>query len=233
MKYIYDFSLEVPAPTLIIDKFNEVINRHAQLVWENGTLLLLPSNDDEGEIMGVLFGIGRLVEVNVRIAWETFANQEGLDEDASPRKYIDILKCIDKYIENNTVHLVLNNALSITDGLVHGGFYQAYVQAQKAYEIEDLNLTQSKFIQQTITTTVLTSKGLNHHAKTGVTTATDGNPTSHKSFIPSKKNTIEDNFQSFYVAATFVPVYDVLLSSFYRANHYRKCISSAEKSDQS
>ena len=83
------------------------------------------------------------------------------------------------------------------------------MQAQKAYQKEELNLTQSYFIQQTISTAKLTSAGLKVDAKTGVATTTEGNPTPHKSYVPSKTKSIEANFEAFYVAATFVPVYDV------------------------
>jgi len=63
--------------------------------------------------------------------------------------------------------------------------------------------------------------------------ATDGKPVPHKSYVPSKNKTIEENFASFYVAGTFVPVYDVLLTSFNRAYHFRKCIALAKDASQS
>ena len=103
MKHIYDFSLEVPAPKMAMDRLNEVINRHAQRVWSTEALLL-PTSDDETEIMTAIFGIGRVVKVNVRIAWEIFASQEDLDEEASPRNYIKVIKLIDKYLQNDAVH---------------------------------------------------------------------------------------------------------------------------------
>lgn len=231
MKHIYDFSLEVPAPKAALDRMNEIINRHAQKVWAL-EVVPLPSPDDETEIMALLFGLGRLVEVNVRMAWETFARQEELKEAASPTAYNDVIKLIDKYIENDPVHWLFKNVLTITDGLVHGNFYQAYVQAQKAYEKDGLDFTQSSFVHQTIVTATFTAAGLNVDAKTGVATTTSGDPTPHKSFVPSKGKTIEENFEAFYVAATFVPVYDVLLLSFGQAYLYRKCISAAVKEDQ-
>ena len=115
---------------------------------------------------------------------------------------------------------------------MHGNFYQAYLQAQKAYGKDGLDLTQSRFFKQTIVTAQFTAAGLNVDAKTGVATTTSGNPTPHKSYVPSKWKTIEGNFEAFYVAATFVPVYDVLLLSFCHAHRYRKCISAAVKVDQ-
>lgn len=232
MKHIYDFSLEVPTPKAPLDSMNEIINRQAKRVWKDEPVVPLPSPDDETEIMGVLFGLGRLVEVNVRMAWENFARQEELKEAASPTSYKDVIKLIDKYIKNDPVHWLFKNVLTITDGMVHGNFYQAYVQAQKAYEKDDIDLTQSYFVQQKIVTATFTAAGLKIDAKTGVATTASGDPVPHKSFVPSKGKTIEENFEAFYVSAIFVPVYDVLLFSFCRAYHYRKCISGAVKADQ-
>ncbi len=231
MKHIYDFSLEVPAPKAALDRMNEIINRHAQRM-SGDEVVPLPSPDDETELMALLFGLGRLVEVNLRMAWETFARQEGLKEAASPTAYKDVIKFINRYIKNDPIHWLFKNVLTITDGLVHGNFYQAYVQAQKAYEKDGLDLTQGRFRQQTIVLATATAAGLNVDAKTGVATTASGDPAHHKSLVPSKGKTIEENFEAFYVAATFVPVYDVLLSSFVQAYRYRKCISAAAKVDQ-
>lgn len=227
MKKIYDFTLEVPAPKVALDAMNEIVNRHAQRV-DGNDLIPKPSPDDETEIMTTLFGIGRMVEVNVRIAWEKFCIQEGLEEDSNPKRYVQVISLIDKYLKNDPIHWLFKNVLTITDGLVHGNFHQAFVQAEKAYERDDLNLTQDRFVQQTIVDVTATAAGLNVDARTGVATTSAGDPVTHKSYVPSKEKTIEDNFESFYVAATFVPVYDVLLSSFERAYHYRKCIALAK-----
>lgn len=227
MKNIYDFTLEVPAPKGALDAINEVVNRHARRI-DGGESIPHPSADDELEIMTTLFGLGRMVEVNVRMAWENFCLQEGLAEDSNPKPYIQVINLIDKYLKNDPVHWLFKNALTITDGLVHGNFYQAFVQAQRAYEREDLNLTQDQFVRQTIVLATLTAAGLNVDAKTGVATTSAGDPIDHKSYVPSKEKSIEENFESFYVAATFVPVYDVLMVSFQRAYHYRKCIALAK-----
>ena len=148
------------------------------------------------------------------------------------RFHVAGLRANSQYIKNDPVHWLFKNVLTITDGLVHGNFYQAYMQAQKAYEKDGLDLTQSRFVQQTIVTATFTAAGLNVDAKTGVATTASGDPAPHKSFVPSKRKTIEENFEAFYVAAIFVPVYDVLLSSFCVAYRYRKCISAAVEVDQ-
>ena len=95
MKHNYDFSLEVPAPKATLDHMNGIINRHAQRVWSAEGVVPVPSSDDETEIITLLFGLGRLVEVNVRMAWERFSIQEQLQEPTSPKAYNDVIKLID------------------------------------------------------------------------------------------------------------------------------------------
>jgi len=210
---------------------NEVINSHAIKVWESNDIPV-PSENDEAEVMSALFGIARLIEINVRIAWQTFCNQEHLSEESSPSRYINVLKLIDQYLNNDPVHWLYKNALTVTDGMLHGDFHQAYVQAQKAYERKDLGLVQSVFIKQTIAVFKSTGKDLNIDAKTGSVTTVDGQPVPHASFIPSKNKTIEENFRAFYVAGSFVPVYDVLFTAYGRAYHFRKCVSAATPKNQ-
>ena len=231
MKYVYDFSLEVPAPKAALDRANEVINQHAQKVSKDENVPL-PSVDDETEILLVLLGLARLIEVNVRMAAQTFSAQEGLKEKTQPTvNYKNVLKFIDKYFKNDPVHELFEIARNVANGLVHGNFYQAYVEAEKAYEIDGLNLTQGKFFRQTVVLATITEAGLSVDAKTGIATTTAGKPTPHTSYVPSKGKTMEENFEAFYAAWAFIPVYDVLLTSFVRAYHYRKCISAAvEKS---
>lgn len=227
MKYDYDFSREVTYPKQAIDRLGEIIYNHAQRVWGTDGIPVLSEND-ETEVMTTLFGIARLAEINVRIAWETFCLQEGLPEEASPTSYTEVLRLVDKYIENDPTHWLFHNALTVTDGMLHGNFYQAYIQSQKAYERPDLNLVQDRFIKQAIATFTSTGQNLTFDAKTGAVTTSAGDSYPHSSYVPSKSKTIEANFQSFYVAVTFVPVFDVLLTAFNSAYHFRKCVSSAQ-----
>ena len=106
-------------------------------------------------------------------------------------------------------------------------FSQAFSETRKAYDRQDLSLTQTGFSYQTIVLATITKDGLVVDGKTGVATTADGKPTLHKSYVPSKNKTIQQNFESFYISATFVFVYDVLVSAFARAYHFRKCIDTA------
>jgi hypothetical protein len=225
LKYNYDFKSEVPAPKNSLDRINEIINKHSSRIDKEE--VPRPDIEDETELLVTLFGLGRLVEVNVRIAWEIFALNEKI-KDPAYRKYNDVLKCIEKHFQPESLHALFRLAMIITDGIVHGDFRQAFEMAKRAYDRDDLELTQEKFIFQTIVTTKFTKDGLHIDARTGKATTSAGDPIEHTSYVPSKENTIQKNFYSFYISAGFVSVYDVLSKAFERAFHFRKCIENAK-----
>ena len=222
-KFEYDFTLEVPAPNEAIDALNNIVNKHANKVWSCPALPMF-SDNDETDIMAALFGIARLAEINVRISWQTFCVREVLSEDSSPNRYKDVINLVDKYFKNDPIHWLFQNAMTIADGMLHGDFYQAFVQSQKAYDQPDLNLVQTQFVKQTIATFSMSNQDLNIDARTGTVTTSTGELHPHMSYVPSKTKAIHENFVAFYVAALFFPVYDVLLTAFGRAYHFRKCI---------
>ena len=227
MKHDYDFSLDVPYPKEAIDPLGELIFYHGTKVWEHPGILR-PEVEDEAAIMTTLFGVARLAEVNSRVAWQEFCRKEELSEDENPKAYIDVLKLLEKYFDHEPLHWLLKNTLTVADGMLHGNFYQAYVQAKKAYDRGDLGLTQDRFITQRIVLVTLSDRSLTMDSQTGIVTTDEGEEYPHKSFVPSKEKTIEDNFVSFYVSAAFVSVFDVLLNGFNRSFHFRKCITNAE-----
>jgi len=221
----YNFKLEFPAPMETLGRTDELMNKHSAIIEDDP--VPIPNVDDETDMLITLFGLGRLVEVNVRNAWEIFAINENI-QDPAPKKYIDVLKQIEKNFQPVSLFEHFKLAMIITDGLVHGGFNQAFEMAKRAYERDDLDLTQEKFIYQTVVITKFTKDGLNIDARTGKATTTNGKPIDHKSYIPSKGNTIQKNFVSFYVSGGFISVYDVIRSAFTRAYHFRKCIEVAK-----
>ncbi|MFV2016854.1 MAG: hypothetical protein ACC656_15595, partial [Candidatus Heimdallarchaeota archaeon] len=199
----YDFSLEVDYPKGAIDPLGDMIYQHGTKVW-NFDGVSEPSITDEVEIMTTLFGIARLTEVNLRIAWQDYCRKEKLSEDDNPSRFKDVINLVDKYFTNEPIHWLYWNALSVADGMLHGDFYQAFIQSKKAYQRGDLPLTQNSFVFQRIALVKIGREGINFDSQTGVVTTSKGEEYPHKSFVPGKKKTIEDNFKSFYVSAAFV-----------------------------
>ena len=226
MNYEYDFTLEVDYPKSAIDPLCELIYQHGTKVLGSEELYE-PTVDDEVDVMATLFGVARLTEVNIRIAWQDFCAKESKAENSNPRSYSDVLKLIGKNFVDEPAHWLYQNALTVADGMLHGNFYQAYTQSKKAYERSDLGLTQDSFIAQRIALVTTNGTDLNFDSSTGVVTTSSGAQYPHKSYIPSKSKSIENNFVSFYASAAFVSVFDVLFSSFNKAFHFRKCIAGA------
>ena len=219
-----DFTQEVPAPKATLDRLNEIVNRHVLAL--EGDDIAFPSADDEVELLGTLMGLGRQVEFNIRAAWEAYAVAEAL-EDPKPRRYNIVLKLVERNFLGEPFHYLMRQAQIITDGLVHGDFYQAFTMARGAYDRQDLGLTQDRFRHQTVVAVTLTQAGLTVDARTGEARTAAGDPVPHRAYVPQKGESFENNFEAFYVSETFVFVYDILLTAFERAYHFRKCIAAA------
>ena len=138
----YDFTKEVPAPKEALSRINEIVNRHSSVLIKGE--FMPPTIDDEVELLVALMGLGRLIEFNLRAAWQAFALTEGLGDD-SPSAYDTVLKSLVKHFTNEPLHFLFRRADVITGGLVHGDFYQAFVMTQRAYERDDLGLIQDEF----------------------------------------------------------------------------------------
>lgn len=221
----YDLTLEVPAPKETLDRMNALVNELAKRAFSDD--MRRPSGDEETDLLITLFGLGRLVELNVRAAWEMYAINEKTKETSTPRLYGHVLKNMKVHFTGEPLHFLLRTAMLITDGLVHGNYFQAFSIAKTAYERDDLGLTQDGFHYQTIVTTTFTSEGFVVDAKTGVATTSSGKPIPHKSYVPSREKTYDENFVAFFVSGSFAFVYDVLLEAFSRSYHLRKCIAAA------
>lgn len=224
-KSIYDFSQEFPAPHQILTRTDSLINDLVKRIDMDGVPTL--SVDEEADLQLTLFGLGRMVEVNVRTAWELFAIEEGI-QDSQPKRYIGVLKYFEAYFQPESLHVLFKSALQITDGLVHGNFFQAFTMARKAYERKDLGLHQDAFNVQTIVITRLTNRGLNVDARSGIATDSDGNPVPHRSYLPGKDKPLIENFEAFFVSGAFAFVYDVLKTAYSRAYHLRKCLEAGK-----
>lgn len=222
-----DFAQEIPAPKETLDRLNEIVNRHASVLDTDE--IRHPTIDDELELLVALMGLGRLIEFNIRAAWQAYASAEGLS-DPTPAKYDDVLKLLKRNFAGEPFHFLLRRAQIITDGLVHGNFYQAFVMSRGVYERDDLGLTQDGFRYQTVVAATLTQAGLSIDARSGRATSSSGDPVPHRAYVPRKDETFENNFESFYMSGTFAFVYDILLLAFERAFHFRKCIAGAIES---
>ena len=188
----YDFTLEVPTPVETLARTDALINKLVQRLDDPNVPRL--TVDEEADLQMSLFGLGRMIEVNVRIAWEVFATNEGLP-DPSPSGYKQVLNLFKKHFQPISLHDLFKNAMTITDGLVHGNFYQAFNRAKLAYERDDFGLTQDVFHSQTIVEAKITDKGVNVDAKTGIATTSDGEPLEHKSYVPNKHKPINENLK--------------------------------------
>ena len=223
----YDFTKEFPAPKEALSRIDEIVNRHSSVLISGQ--FRPPTIDDEVELLVPLMGLGRLIEINLRAAWQAFALAEGLGDD-SPSAYDAVLKLLVKNFTNEPLHYLFRRADIITGGLVHGDFYQAFVMTRRAYDRDDLGLKQDAFQYQRFFEVTLTKDGLNLDVRTGQATTSKGKPSPSRAYILLKNGTYESNSEAFYVSGVFIFVYDILKTAFQRAFHFRKCIASAIES---
>ena len=226
-KKTYDFSLEVSAPKQALAHFCSIINEMASKVFQGHDMPPI-SEDDEARILCVLFGIGRMIEVNNRISFETFVRNEELQDKPNPKDYKHVLRGLKKYVDAPEVHPIFCSARTITDGIVHGNFNQAYKAAKKAYSEYSEHLLQDGFHEQTFFESTITKHGLNLNVEDGTATDSQGNSIETIFWIPTKSKTIADNLKSFFISGAFLRVFDILYLAYKRSFHMRRCIELAK-----
>ena len=225
-KKTYDFSLEVSAPKQALAHFCSIINEMAGKVFKGHDMPPI-SEDDEARILCVLFGIGRMIEVNNRISFETFFRNEELQYKPH-QGYQYVLSGLEKYVDAPEVHPIFSSAQKITNGIVHGNFYQAYMFAKIAYSKHSKHLLQDRFHEQMFSEWTITKHGLNLNVEDGTATDSKGNSIETKFWIVTESKPIADNLKSFFISGTFVPVFDILYLAYQRSFHMRRCIELAK-----
>ena len=117
--------MSIEVPHLI--EVTKLINKHMKLVCESESLIT-PSINDELEILLNLMGLARLVEYNVRVAYEQI-HQKAIDRylpNLKNSKYDTILKTLNSIIVEKNKMALLRACQHISNGMVHSNFAKVY-----------------------------------------------------------------------------------------------------------
>ncbi len=206
-----DSELTIEVPHLIL--MGDIMNKHMALITAD-TPPLAPTVNDEMEILTNLMGLSRIIEYNMRVAFEKLNLHHELNLPA-PNRFIDLINAIRPYIlEKNTIEL-LEYVRLISNGLVHSDFKKVYINSEKAYDITDTDFNYKKFEPPIyMFKTTITKHGLNVDISKETATDSKGNPIPFKSLKPDGTNEIDVDFQYFYLTGSFIFTYDVLISAY-------------------
>jgi len=199
--------IEVPYLRIVHD----IINRHMGVI-DSDSPPSAPSINDELELLINLMGISRLVEHNMRVAYEKLNIKAALNLPI-PKNFKDLLTQIDPYIKEKNKLRLLDSARLISNGLVHADFAKVYTNTQAAYDIDGLDFDQAGFNPPVIMfETTITNTGLKAVVKGDDVVAYDGkgNEIPVKILVPDGMNEIDIDFKYFYLTGTFGFTWDVL-----------------------
>ena len=90
-----DFFQKVTAPKEAIDHLTDLINKRIHVLSDMNNCIPTPTIEDEFEVLVALMGVGRLIEYNMRLAWQTYALAKNR-KAPSPKEYEDVLSKIEK-----------------------------------------------------------------------------------------------------------------------------------------
>lgn len=194
---------------------SEVINKHLAII-DVDSPPGPPSVNDEIEILVTLMGLSRIIEYNMRVAFEKFNLHNNLNL-SEPATFNDLLISIEPYIvEKNRIKL-LDYVRLISNGLVHSDFEKVYLNSKKAYEVDNIDFHYKEFDPPIIMfETTITKNGLSVFVKGDEATATDtkGNKIPLKVLVPDGTNHIDIDFKYYYLTGTFIFTYDVLYTAY-------------------
>ena len=199
--------IEVP----YLPNVHEIINRHMAIV-DSGSPPTAPSINDELELLVNLMGMSRLIEHNMRVAYEKFNIKAGLNLPAR-NNFQNLINNIEPYINEKNKLQLLHSTRLISNGLVHADFAKVYLNTQAAYDIEGLEFDQKGFNPPVVMfQTTITSTGLKAFVKGNEVLAYDGNGNEIpvKILLPDGTNEIDIDFKYFYLTGTFGFTWDVL-----------------------
>ena len=199
--------IEVP----YLSSVHDIINRHMAIV-DSDSPTKAPSINDELELLINLLGISRLVEHNMRIAYEKVNIKYNLCLP-TPNSFNELIINIEPYINEKNKLKLLDSTRLISNGLVHSDFSKAYLNTQAAYDIEGLDFDQKCFNPPVVMfQTTITSTGLKVNVKGDDVVAYDGrgNEIPVKILSPDGTNEIDIDFKYFYQTGAFGFTWDVL-----------------------
>lgn len=225
-------------PTIEVPYFNvitDVINKHLGIINDDSPPIS-PTVNDEIEILINLMGLSRLVEYNMRVAFEKFNSLSNLNLP-EPETFNILIRTLKPYIvEKNRVEL-LNYVRLISNGLVHSDFKKVYINSKKAYEVEGIDFHYEKFDPPVVMLqTTITKNGLNISVVGDNATAADskGNQIPVKMLEPDGTNDIDIDFKYYYLTGSFIFTYDVLYTAYkYSINFKEEMKRQTSKSNKS
>ncbi len=209
----------------ILGTYIESINRHGEVALGRG--LASPTAEDLQEVLLILIGLCRSVEVNIRAAYDEYiihtcskeigSRREILEErlikECRSAEYKEILSKCKTVVYNTKGYDIFKNTALIANGLAHGNFYEAYIHTEKAYLLK-LPFEQPGFLTNKLISTSFGKRGLIIDALTGEATDQDGNVVEAIMHKPSKSKTIDENLFEYYRTGAFYFTFDVLLLSY-------------------
>lgn len=193
----------------------EIINKHLAMV-DKDQPVGPPNINDETELLVTLMGLSRMIEYNMRVAFEKF--EAIVDEDlGSAHLYKNLLSALEPYSTEKAKFQLLQIARQISNGLVHSNFTQVYEKCKEAYELEDVGLHYSKFDPPIVMfQSTITEHGLHVTVQGDTASAKDskGNEIHTKTLRPDGTNEIDVDFRYFWQTGSFIFAFDVLYAAY-------------------
>jgi len=195
---------------------SRLINKHLEIINVDIPPTGIPTSNDEAELLITLMGLSRLIEYNMRVAFEKLNDQYKL-KLKEPNTFEDLLKGLEPRVKEKEKIELMHHVRVISNGLVHSDFRKVYLKTKSSYDIKDLNFYYDKFDPPVIRfASTITKYGLNINIEGDKVTAEDnkGNPIPAKALIPDGTNDIDIDFKNYYLCGAFIFTYDVLYNAY-------------------
>ncbi len=203
----------IEAPYLNV--ISELMNKHMEIVDVN-----IPANppsvNDEIEILINLMGLSRIIEYNMRVAYEKLNSHYNLNLP-KPRTLNSLLENIEPYITEKNKLKLLESVRLISNGLVHSDFKKVYLNSKSAYEIDNIDFLFEKFNQPIVMFDgIITEKGFKATLVGDKAFELDenGNQVPLKMLEPDGTNDIDVDFNYLYLTGSFIFTYDILFTAY-------------------
>ena len=217
-------NVEVP----YLGQIADVVNRHGRRVVDTSGVPPLPSINDELEVVSSLVGLGRYIEINVRIAYETITGNRPSGD------YVSVRRELPKHlggVNAGQIEGVLEVAAIGADGIAHGDFATVDHAIRRAKR-EFPKLFVREYPQVQLYRAVIRKHGLNVTVNQDKATATaldeQGRPIPLERVGPNKSSPWVANMQAFYQVGAFVNLFEILSEAIRYAVVLRE-LASAER----
>jgi len=204
-----------PIKAPYLTTLSELINKHLDIV-DNDIPANPPSVNDEIEILINLLGLSRVIEYNMRVAYEKLNNHYNLNLP-EPHTLNELLEKIEPYITEKNKLKLLDVVRLISNGLVHSNFKKVYLNSKKAYEIDNIDFYYDKFEQPIVMFNgTITQDGFNATivGDKAFELDKDGKKVPLKMLEPDGTNDIDVDFDYFYLTGSFIFTYDILITAY-------------------